>query len=81
MMDSVHLIPERDRVIFQRHGGWDTATTLNVNFIIDPLPFAISGVLPWYFNLVKPTHKNKVAEFRNVYINVCPYSYLISVVL
>lgn len=40
MMDSVHLIPERDRVIFQRHGGWDTATTLNVNFIIDPLlPF------------------------------------------
>lgn len=39
MMDSVHLIPERDRVIFQRSGGWDTATTLNVNSIIDPLPF------------------------------------------
>lgn len=37
MMDSVHLIPERDRVIFQRRGGWDTATTLNVNSIIDPL--------------------------------------------
>ncbi|KAJ3666423.1 hypothetical protein Zmor_001865 [Zophobas morio] len=45
MMDSVHLIPERDRVIFQRRGGWDTATTLNVNSIIDPPTFAISDML------------------------------------
>lgn len=39
MMDSVHLIPERDRVIFQRHTTDGTqATTLNVNSIIDPPP-------------------------------------------
>lgn len=46
MMDSAHLIPKRDRVIFQRRcGGWDTATTLNVNSIID-LPRV------WYFRHV-----------------------------
>lgn len=62
MMDSVHLIPERDRVIFQRSGGWDTATTLNVNSIIDPLPFAISDMQHRHFGSEKFVLENKLAE-------------------
>lgn len=62
MMDLVHLIPERDRVIFQRErsggggggsgGGWDMATTLNVNSIIDPPPPPCYNFASCYFRHV-----------------------------
>lgn len=65
MMDSVHLIPERDRVIFQGSGGWDTATTLNVNSIIDPLsgePLTISDMQRGRFGSEKFVTENRIAE-------------------